>query len=469
MKQIKDICIFGGGSAGWISALSLSNVYTDLQITLINPVNYNNVGVGESTQPDLVQLLLGAGIDLQDFIVKTDATLKHGIYYKNWRLPNTEYWHPFTDLSDNGEYTRAHHYQKLIQEIPQVFTHDKYYKMVHPSYTLCVENNLCSTDMPFALHVDADKMAIYLREYLKDRITVVDSSEIDIKSNGEEIQSIIADDIEYIADLYIDASGFSRKLISRVSNCEIDEYEGNVNSALFARIPYTEIGKENRFPYTRAEAFSNGWLWTIPLANRVGTGCVYNNQYMSEKDAKDYFVNYWHGKINKEDIRAVNFQSGSLTSPWVSNVVCVGLSAGFIEPLEATGISWFVISADTLTKLLKGRYYDNFTSQRFNSMIRSYIEDVQDFVDVHYMLSDRKDSDFWKYQTIRPRHKRLTTRLESYKLQLPNKGNRNLDFAFAFNDVSWIDILNGYHFSYNTINVPANRNLEIYFNHTGQN
>ena len=468
MKQLKSICIFGSGSAGWITALALSNVYSDLQISLINPKKYSNVGVGESTQPDLVQLLLGAGIDLQDFIVKTDATLKHGIYYKNWRLPNTEYWHPFTDLSNSGEYTRSHHYQKLIQEIPQVFTHDKYYKMVHPSYTLCVENNLCSSDMPFALHVDADKMANYLREYLTKEINVIDADIIDIRSNGLEIESIICDDVTYTADLYIDASGFSQSLISLVSNCETDEYEGNVNSALFARIPYSEIGRQNRFPYTRAEAFSEGWIWTIPLANRVGTGCVYNNQYISEDAAKKHFIEYWNGNIKKEDIRSVNFSSGSLIRPWVGNVVSIGLSAGFIEPLEATGISWFVISADTLTKLLKSRYYDHYIAERFNSMIRSYIEDVQDFVDVHYMLSHRDDSDFWKYQRTRPRHKRLTSRLESYKLQLPNKRNRNLDFAFAFNDVSWIDILNGYYFSYDPINIPANRNLEIYFNHTGQ-
>ena len=130
------------------------------------------------------------------------------------------------------------------------------------------------------------------------------------------------------------------------------------------------------------------------------------------------------------------------------------MASGFVEPLEATGIAWFVTCSETLSKLLKNRYYDEDIIKRYNSLITMYVEDVQDFVDVHYSLSNRNDTEFWKYQTSRPRHGRLQARLDSYRKSMPNKNNRSTDYPWAFNDISWLDILNAYEFQFDDVKVP---------------
>jgi tryptophan halogenase len=467
-KQVKNICIFGTGSAGLITALSMNVYLPDVNVTLLNSTKHKNIGVGESTQPDLIDLLDIAGIDILDFINHVDGTLKHGIYYKNWNKENVDYWHPFASLPRDGMYSRAHHYHQMSLKDPINYPRQGYYKNVHPSYTLCVENNLSSADIGHALHVDSDKLAIYLKNYLKDKIRIIDCDTFNINHNNTQINSIIVNSNTTVeSDLFIDCSGFSRVLIGKISNLEEDEYEGAVNSAVVARINYTQDNVKS-FPYTRAEAWSQGWIWTIPLQSRVGSGCLYNDKFCTDREAKTHFVNYWQGALKEEDIEKISFSSKSLKSPWVNNVVAVGLSSGFIEPLEATGISWFVQSGRVLGAILQSRYYDEDIATRFNSIIRGYIEDVQDFIDTHYLLSERKDSEFWQYQTSRTPSLRLNARLELYRKLMPNINNRNKSYAWAFGDISWIDILTGYNFEFNNIEVPRwltnQRQVENYRN-----
>jgi tryptophan halogenase len=466
--HVKNICIFGAGSAGWITALSMQLYLPDVNVTLINPTKYKNVGVGESTQPDLIDLLSKSDINILDFIQKVDGSLKHGIHYKNWNQEGTDYWHPFSSLSRDGMYSRAHHYHKMSIEDPINYPRKDYYKKVHPSYTLCVENNLSSSDLGHALHLDADKLSAYLKNHLANKINIVDSNEFVINHDNEKIISITVNSNQIVtADLFIDCSGFSKVLISKVSDLADDNYESAVNTALFGRVGYTQ-GNVKLVPYTRAEAWKQGWIWVTPLQSRVGSGCLYNDKFCTDDEAKEYFLDYWQGALKEENIKKISFSSKSLKSPWTSNVVAVGLSSGFIEPLEATGISWFIQSGRVLGSLLQSRYYDNDVIVRFNSIMRGYIEDVQDFIDVHYLLSERQDSEFWKYQTSRVPCDRLKARLDIYSKFMPNLNNRNTTHAWAFNDVSWLDILSGYNFKFNNIDVPNwlinQRQLETYRN-----
>ena len=448
MKKLNSICIFGGGSAGWLTALALRTYLPEIEITIAISKKHNNVGVGESTQPDLLDLLNEAGININDFISKVDCTKKQGIYYANWNTVGTNFWHPFTSSSSTGTYTRAHHYHVMHNRSPDNYPLNEYYKRVHPAYD------------EYALHVDADKMAQYLRTFLQNSVRVIEFDEYELKASADSIESIIIDGDTISSDLYVDCTGFSRILTNAIGNIETDGYEGNVNAALFARIPYGHP-KTKRIPYTKADAWSNGWCWTIPLSTRVGSGCVYNSNFCSEEEAKAHFINYWDGAIDETSIKSVKFPSDSLITPWKSNVVAIGLSAGFVEPLEATGISWFVLSSQMLGITLRNRFYDNNVAMTYNGNMRCYIEDVQDFIDVHYMLSSRDDTEFWKYQTSRDRHLRVTTRLELYKKHMPNKKNRRNSIPWAFNDVSWIDILTGYNFKFDDQDIPAHLILEL--------
>ena len=456
--KVNNICIFGAGSAGWITALSIKSHLPEVNVTLLSSNKVPTIGVGESTQLDLVELLHGAGINVNDFIHQTDATLKHGIYYKNWNTKDSEYWHAFTNLSETGYYTRAHLYHKLHNMQPETYPLKDYYSNVHPSYTQCVTHNRSSSDMPFALHTDAAKMVEYLRNFLAPHITINDFDDFSVNTSSNKIDSIVVDGNTVTADLYVDCSGFNRVLASYIDGFIEDNYDANVNSAIFGRVNYGSVIKN---PYTLADAQDCGWIWKAPLQSKVGSGYVFNDNFCDVETAKEHFIKYWGGSVREETVRSVKFSSSSLKNPWVSNVVCNGLSAGFVEPLEATGISWFIQGAKSLCRILKNRYYNEDTQAKHNSLMRMYVEDVQDFVDVHYSLSNRRDTEFWRYQTSRPRSDRLMSRLELYSNQMPNKNNRE-GYNWAFNDVSWLDILTGYGFKMNTNNLPEDMKYTFY-------
>lgn len=467
-QKVKSICILGSGSAGWVTVLGILPHLPDLDITIICSKKHSSIGVGESTQPDLIDLLEKAGIDLPDFMQKTDATFKHGMYFKNWNGEGTDYWHPFSALPREGMYSRAHHYHMMSKRDPINFPRKDYYKRVHPSYTLAIENNLTSTDIGHALHVNAEDFANYVKNYVKNSIKIVEADTYEVQHNTNTIDCIAVNRNQIIkADLYIDCTGFNKALISKISDLKHDGYEANVNTALFGRVHYSSPNVKF-IPYTKGEAVKHGWIWTTPLRSQVGTGCVYHDQYTTEEEAKECFVDYWQGALKKENIRKIPFPSTSLMKPWTGNVVAVGLASGWIEPLEATGISTFIQQVNTLTRFLINRYYDQDVIDRYNSSLRNYIEDVQDFIDIHYLLSARRDSAFWKWATSRQPHPRLEARLSVFKKFMPNVNNKPMSYNWGFNDISWIDTLTGYDFDFDDINAPIwlqnKRDLEIYTN-----
>jgi tryptophan halogenase len=225
-------------------------------------------------------------------------------------------------------------------------------------------------------------------------------------------------------------------------------YEANVNRAVAAQVPYLDPVGEVA-PYTKAHAHEHGWTWSIPLQKRMGTGYVYHADFCSPEEAEKNFRAYW-GEDRMRDIEVthIDFDKPTLRNPWVGNVVTVGLAAGFVEPLEATGLTWTIMSAYVLCQSITQRYYDEDTSVRYNASMLSFIKDVTDFVDAHYKLSGRRDSEFWRYQASRQFPDRLDFRLDLYRREMPTAANRGRAFTLAFNEVSWIDILNGYEFEF---------------------
>ena len=467
-KKVKRICIFGAGSAGWVTVLGLKALLPGVDITIICPNKHGSIGVGESTLPDLLWLLEQAGIDLTHFMANTDSVFKHGMYFKNWNGEGTHYWHPFSSLERTGNmYSRAHHYHTMNKIDPIGFPRKDYYKRVHPSWTLAIENNLSSTDMGYALHVNAIDFANYIKDFVKDSVRVIDAETFDIKHNDSEIESITVNGSTIVeADLFIDCTGFNRALISKISELEHDNYQANVNVALFGRVQY-DHPMVNFIPYTKGEATKNGWIWTTPIRSQVGTGYCYHSDFTTEEEARADFLKYWNGALKEENIRKIPFSSTSLKQPWTGNVVAIGLSSGWVEPLEATGLSTFIQAISSLTRFLTNNYYDEDVINRYNANTVNHIEDIKDFIDVHYVLSARRDSKFWEWATSREIHPRLQAKLEVYRKFMPNLNNRNQTYSWAFNDVSWIDTLTGYNFEFDPVtNTPPwllnKRDMEIY-------
>jgi tryptophan halogenase len=460
MQLVKSVVIVGGGSAGWLTALVLHTYCPFLELKLVRPRKHVPVGVGESTQTDFLRLLGAARIDLPAFQRACDATIKCGIYYEDWNFAGDRYWHPFSSLALTGSYTAAHHYQQLMIEDPGRYTRERYYGAVHTSYETCVQNKRVAPESAVALHVDALKLTDFLQRHLAD-VEVLEADRIDVQTGDGEVAGIVLDGGRRLAaDLYVDCTGFARALFKKVATPELMPYEANVNRAVAASVPYLDIGTELT-PYTKAHAHEHGWTWAIPLQQRIGSGYVYHADFCTPEQAERNFREYWGlGRMRDVGVKHIAFDSNTLRNPWEKNVVAIGLSAGFIEPLEATGLNWTITSADVLSQLLGARYYDEDVRTKYNASLRGYIYDVQDFVDVHYKLSARRDTDFWRYQTSRVFPERLELRLALYAEEMPSDLNRVKTSPWAFNEVSWLDILNAYGFRYKKIGVHPAQRLE---------
>ena len=457
-ESVNSVAIVGAGSAGWLTALVLSAYCPFLKIRLVRPRENNPIGVGESTQPDLPQRVLAAGIDLGDFYVACDATMKCGIFYRDWNVVGDHYWHPFTAMADTGSYTAAHHYQQMILEDPRRYSHADYYARVHTSYETCVKRNLIAPEAATALHVDAAKLTQHLERCLT-KVEVVESDRVEAVAEGGRVTGLRLDDGKTMtADLYVDCTGFARAVLGKIAQPKSLPYEANVNRAVVASIPYVDPALENH-PYTKAQAHEYGWTWSIPLRSRIGGGYVYHSDFCSAEQAETNFRAYWgEDRLRDVEVKRISFDRETLRASWVGNVVAIGLSAGFVEPLEATGLNWTISCADLLSRFLCGRYFDGDARDKYNALMLGYIHDVQDFVDAHYLLSSRRDSEFWRYQTSRKYPERLLHRLALYAAEMPTAVNRVKSFAWAFNEVSWIDILNGYGFKFARVQVtPEDR------------
>jgi flavin-dependent dehydrogenase len=455
MQTVKTLAIVGAGSAGWLTALVLSTYCPYLQIKLIRPRRGSPIGVGESTQADLIRILRAGHVDVRSFYKACDATMKCGIYYEDWNAIGERYWHPFSNLSLSGSYTAAHYYQQMILEDPARYSYAEYYPAVHTSYDTCVNRKQVAPESAVAFHVDARKITEYLEKELTE-VEVLDADSVDVQSADGRVSGILLDGKSMSADLYVDCTGFARAVFKHVADPEVMPYEPNVNRVVAAQLPYVDKEKEVT-PYTRAHAHEHGWTWSIPLQTRIGSGYVYHGDYCSPDEAEGNFRAYWgERRMHDIEVRHLAFDSITLRNPWMKNVVAIGLSAGFVEPLEATGLNWIITSADLLGQSLAEHFYDGDTSVKYNANMLGYIFDVHDFIDAHYKLSARRDSDFWRYQTSRRYPERLELRLALYAEEMPSNANRVKTSPWAFNEVSWLDILNGYRFKYARLDIhPA--------------
>jgi tryptophan halogenase len=289
-------------------------------------------------------------------------------------------------------------------------------------------------------------------------VEVLESDNVDVQTRDGKVSGIVLDGGRKIsAGLYVDCTGFARAVFKQVATPEVLPYQANVNGVVAAQLPYVDGKKGEVTPYTRAHAHEHGWTWSIPLQSRIGSGYVYHRDFCAPDEAESNFRAYWGTQRMRDiEVRHIAFDSLTLRNPWVENVVAIGLSAGFVEPLEATGLSWIVSSADLLSQSLGARYYDSDTAARYNANMLGYIYDVFDFIDVHYKLSARRDTPYWKHQTSRAYPERLEQRLALYAGEMPNDLNRLKSLPWAFNEVSWLDILNGYRFEYAKLDIhPA--------------
>lgn len=394
------ICIIGNGAAGLLSCLSLSTHPKVKKITLIGSPTIPSIGVGESTTVGMNRLLNKIGVSDQDFIKNTDATIKYGVYYKNWS--SRDYIHYIKSHNPwNRENINSEAYAKLLANKPKnVFIHDlignNLFKQINKNRIL-----LDKDEYPHTWNFDAAKGIQFLKSVAekKDNVSLVYANVVDcIFGNDDYINYVVLNTNEKIkADYYINASG-NWEFNSKIFKTEYKSLSDVLltNKALFTPIQYSN--KRDQFhPYTVAKTMKNGWRWITPTWSRIGTGYVFSTNYISEEQAIDEFLEDIGDKSITPNI--VNFDPKYNKTTFRSNSCSIGMANGFLEPLDAPGIAIISVILGELDYMLEVLNDKNNLKQKlniFNQFIESQYMWWTSFILCQYQTCYREDTSFWK-------------------------------------------------------------------------
>jgi hypothetical protein len=418
--KINKIVIVGGGSAGWMTASILIKKFPEKNISLIESPNVQKIGVGESTFQGINYYLEHLEIDRGDFFKKTDASIKLAIKFRNFYKESGEpdFIYPFGSpvLRDTLWGVQDWFIKKNInKEIPVNDYAESYFPAAHLVKYGRMSDNLDESLENFdpvlgtALHFDAIKFANWLKDnYAIPRgVKNIVGHVQNVVVNNDGIEKLILEDgLEIFADLFVDCTGFKSLLLSESLKEEFVSYNDILPNthAWATRINYKNPEKELD-TVTRCTALKNGWCWNIPLWSRLGSGYVYSDKYTTHESALEEFKNYLARDIDiprsLKEIESLSFNNiqmrvGIHKRVWVKNVVAIGLSAGFIEPLESNGLFSVHEFLFELVRSLQSEKVSQWNKDAFNYAVKLKFDQFVEFIRVHYMLSIRDDSEYWK-------------------------------------------------------------------------
>ncbi len=447
IKKIKRILILGGGSSGWMTAAALAHFLPQSQynITLVESDQIGTIGVGEATIPHIRYFNQTLGIDEREFVRRTHATFKLGIELSNWGAIGESYIHPFGDFGEAINNVSFHHYwRKLNNKDKNISLFDfslpivaaKLNKFQHPHPD---KRSLLSM-YGYAYHLDASLYAKFLREYSELRGIVrkeglVKSSELHKESGS--IKAVFLESGEKLeADFFIDCSGFRGVLIEQELKTGYDDWS---KYFLCDRAVAVQSEKqEESAPYTKSIAQPNGWQWKIPLQHRMGNGYVYSSQFSNDEDAQSRLLKNIHGTL-LNDPKIIRFQPGVRKKSWNKNCVAIGLSAGFLEPLESTSLFLVQVGIMKLLEFLPTWSLDNTLEEEYNRIMKNEYERIKDFLILHYVATTRNDSEFWNYVRTMDIPDSLTHKIELFR----ELGEVEYYKEGLFLNASWISVFVG--------------------------
>jgi tryptophan halogenase len=410
MAHLNKIVIVGGGSAGWICAAMLSHYFQNgpTQVELVESEEIGTIGVGESTIPPFLQLIRTLGINEQEFIQETQAAFKLGIRFENWLEKGDVYYHPFGQIGGPLEVNEFYqcwlrakqngHPSKLQDFAPATVMADtgKFMLPAKAQRTMIANAN-------YALHVDAKLVALYLRRFAEARgvkRTEGIVTDVATRPDGGIAKVIMKDGREVAGDFFIDCSGFRALLIGKTLGEPFRDW-GEVLLCDRAIAAQTEnVGAPH--PYTLVQAQDFGWRWRIPLQHRSGNGYVYASKYLSDDEATATLLSQIKGEVVLGPT-VVPFKTGVRERPWVKNCVSIGLSCGFIEPLESTALHLIYKGMDYLLRFMPDMDADQTLAAEYNRRMVADYEEIRDFIVLHYVTTRRDDTPFWRdYQKVDP-------------------------------------------------------------------
>lgn len=426
--RINSICVLGGGTAGF-SISSLLSRYKELSgldfdIKLVYSEKIKTIGVGESSILNINDLFNYLGIDEKQWMRKCDATYKVSLKFTDFNK-GSHFYYPLGknsfDRKDNtlrisdwfiskefnpdlytpenaATYISSHNILAQKNKLIDKCRFKSYVYKETGEYDVFQQYNLKNST---AYHFDSSKLGDVLKEYSIERgVEIINDTFIDAKMNDDgSIKELVCEGGNYDADLFVDCSGFESLLLGKIMKEDFISYSDTLinDKALVAKVPYTDKEKQLK-NYTDSIALKNGWCWEIPLWNHMSVGYVHTNKFASEKEIeKEFFDRY--GEV---EYKTVHYKTGRYKRGWVKNVVGIGLAYGFIEPLESTGLATTFVNCFKLLEIISKRdlNYTQIDRDIFSYAVgNSGIDYWRSVVMMHYFLSIRNDSNYWKYVT----------------------------------------------------------------------
>ena len=405
---MKKLLIVGGGSAGWMTAIYLNKLFNHdkpaFDISVIESPDIGIIGVGEATVHSVRFFFAALGLDEQELLRETNATLKTGILFRNWRKPTDgvehEYFHPFEHQA-SGEALDISSAWLLAERFKQ----ERYDEGVCLSAEMIKNGKGPKTAtsrqyqgvVPYGYHIDATLMARYLRaKAVEAGVTHIEATISDVTVADGNITSVQTEDESYQADFFIDCTGFRGMLMEALKKDNWDSFEKALpcNRAVALQRDLPKGHTPN--PYTVSTALKHGWAWQIDLVNRQGTGYVYDGNRLSRDAAEAELREFIGPESEVLKCTHLDMKIGCRHEFWVGNCIAIGLSGGFIEPLESTGLHLINLGAGLLATHMPVESPDQPVRDSYNRLMRGFFQDLKQFIVLHYCLSDRDDTEFWR-------------------------------------------------------------------------
>ena len=423
IKQTQNITILGGGSAGWLTAAYLStNLNKDyFNISLVESPTIPSVGVGESTLTQFSSFLNNCGFSESQWFDYCESTNKAGILFKDWVKEGSKIWHPFFSQIDFNS-----PYSPNILDIIFSFTKSpKNISKYLEGYDSFV-NHKNPNKTGGGYQINATKLANFLRNNVNiSKLYLNNITKLNYQDS--ELLSVTLDTNETItSDIFIDCLGFNSLLKTTTSNYKFVDKSNIVpgNASLSSPIKYTDKLKQLH-SYTTAQCTPYGWMWITPTQNRIGSGIVYNNKISNEEEVSKYFKEYWgEENIINPDLKSIKYTPGYFNNSWNNNVISIGLSSGFVEPLESTGLHFIQFQVINLSNFIKDGSFTPSKINAYNELVNIAYENVFDFISLHYLNTQRTEP-FWKHvsnnTTISDSLKLKIDYIKNFKLNQTNE------------------------------------------------
>jgi tryptophan halogenase len=463
-KKINSIVIAGGGTSGWMTAAALSKHFEgkSIDITLIESSQIGTIGVGEATIPTLRRFYNKLGLSDLDVIKATAATCKLGIEFKDWYKKDTSFIHPFGIYGQGTQQVPFHHYwmkAKKNGDTTALADYSLGVKLAQESrFMLPPEKPESQLEIfDWALHFDAALFADLMRDYsLKHGVTIVDNkiSDVKLSENDGSIDALVFENgAVQTGDLFIDCTGFKSLLTRKALKTEFEDWSEWLVCDRAIAVQSETVGEP--LARTISQAHEAGWQWQIPLQHRMGNGLVYSSKYIDDVSAEECFLANVEGKPLHQP-RKFSFTPGRVKSAWNKNCIAVGLSSGFLEPLESTSIALVETAIEKIILSFETTQYNQKTIEKFNDVTILEYERVRDFIILHYKANQRTDSPMWEFCRNMKLPDKLSEKLHTYK----TKGEVIQYPWEIFGKDSWLAIFDGFNMYPEKYNIQAD-NMEI--------